>query len=290
MLLKIPLLIDRGGRQTHRRRGLLAGYAVLVPWCAFTLLIFAWLVVASFRTNQELYADALGLPADLQFANYDHAWRLSHIGSYFSNSLLIVLASVIIANLLAALAAYALARMHFPGHNLVLFTVVGGMGVPVQLLLVPLFMFLARLHLVGSFPGMILSYVAFLLPFTTFLLIGFFRTLPVELEEAAQIDGCSEIRVFWQIMFPLASPGLVTATIFNFVTLWNEYLLALVILTKPQNWTVSLGLYSLSAVMGSTANWVSLFAGIVIVLIPSMVLYVFLSERVIAGLTLGSTR
>jgi ABC-type glycerol-3-phosphate transport system permease component len=265
-------------------------YLILVPWCAFTVLIFLWLMSASLKTNRELYANLWKLPTNPTWDNFTHAWNLAHIGNYFSNSIVIVAIVMAVTILISSMAAYALARISFRGSTFILYSLIGGMGIPVQLLLVPLFMLLAKLHLVNKPLGLIVAYVAYLLPFTVFLLVGFFRTIPMEIEESAAMDGASDFTIFRKIMMPLAAPGLITAAIFNFVTLWNEYLLALVILGKPKSWTVSLGLYNLNVAMGSTADWVSLFAGVVIIMIPSMLLYIFLSDRIISGLTLGATK
>lgn len=265
-------------------------YVILVPWCAVTVLIFLWLLTASLKTNQGLFANMWGPPQTLNWENYSKAWRVAKMGNYFTNSVFIVSISVAVTLLFGAMGAYALARIPFLGRTPILYSLIAGMGVPIQLLLVPLFMLLNTLHLVNDHLGLILSYVAFLLPFTTFLLTGFFRTLPTELEESAALDGASDFAIFWRIMLPLSGPGLATAAIFIFITLWNEYLLALVLLSKPAKWTISLGLYNLRVVMGSTADWTSLFAGVVIILLPAMLLYVFLSERVISGMTLGATK
>lgn len=265
-------------------------YVFLVPWSAFTVAIFLWLIFTSLKTNKELYANMWGIPRSINFINYAKAWGVAHIGNYFGNSLFVVGVSVLLTLLVGGMAAYALARIPFFGRTPVLYSLIAGMGVPVQLLLVPLFMLLSKLHLSNNHFGLIITYVAYSLPFTTFLLTAFFRTLPTELEESASLDGASDLTIFWRIMLPLSAPGFVTAAIFNFITLWNEYLLALVLLGKKEQWTVSLGLYNLRVVMGSTADWTALFAGVVIILLPSLLLYIFLSDRVITGMTLGATK
>ncbi len=265
-------------------------YLILLPWCAFTVLIFLWLLSASLKTNQELFANMWGIPQTLNWESYSKAWRIAKMGIYFTNSLFIVSISVGVTLLFGAMGAYALARIPFTGRTPILYSLIAGMGVPIQLLLVPLFMLLNTMHLINDHLGLIVSYVALMLPFTTFLLTGFFRTLPTEMEESAALDGASDFVIFWRIMLPLSGPGLATAAIFIFITSWNEYLLALVLLSKPEKWTISLGLYNLRVVMGSTADWTSLFAGVVIILLPSMLLYMLLSERVISGMTLGATK
>jgi ABC-type glycerol-3-phosphate transport system permease component len=133
-------------------------------------------------------------------------------------------------------------------------------------------------------------YITVSVPFTMYLLTGFFRSLPTELEEAARLDGCSEFNVFWRVMLPLASPGLITATIFNFIALWNEYMLAMVFLNDPNKMPISRGLYGIAESMQYTGDWVGLFAGVVIVMVPTIIIYVLLSERLIEGVTMGALK
>jgi ABC-type glycerol-3-phosphate transport system permease component len=130
--------------------------------------------------------------------------------------------------------------------------------------------------------------VALSIPFTVFLLTGYFATLPIEIEESAALDGAGPFRIFFSIMLPLASPGLLTAAIFNFIGLWNEYMLALIFMTTQKKSTVALGLYALQSSMQYTGDWGALFAGVMIVVLPTILLYVVLSERMIAGITLGT--
>ena len=164
------------------------------------------------------------------------------------------------------------------------------MGIPYQLLLIPLYKLIFDMHLQNSLFGLALVYIALSIPFTTYLLSGFLRTLPSDLEDGAMVDGCNEFQTFWRIMFPLAQPGIVTAAIFNFIFLWNEYMLALIFIVKSQRRTMSLGLYSIQSAMLWTADWVGLFAAVVIVMLPTVLLYVLLSERVMAGITLGAVK
>jgi ABC-type glycerol-3-phosphate transport system permease component len=165
-----------------------------------------------------------------------------------------------------------------------------GMGIPYPLLFIPLFVIMASLNQIDSLVGLTIVYVSLSIPFTVYILTGFFSSLPTELEEAAIIDGCKDYQVFTKIMLPLASPGLITAAIFNFIGLWNEYQLALVFINSDENRTISLGLYSLSNSMQYTGDWVGLFAGIVIIMVPTIILYVFLSEKMIAGITMGASK
>ncbi len=263
---------------------------VLLLWTAFTIFAFVWIVVASFKDNRELFANAWALPSALHWENYEKAWRIARMGDYFLNSLVVVSISTALIVAVSAPAAYVLSRIAFRGRELVTNTFIAGMGVPYQVLLVPLFVLLTQIKIVDTLPGLMVVYVALSLPFTVFLLTGFFRSLPSELEDAAAIDGASEYQVFYRVMLPLASPGIITAAIFNFIGLWNEYMLALVMISDQEKRTLSLALYGLQGSMQYTADWVGLFAGVVIVMVPTFILFVVLSERVIEGITLGATK
>jgi len=254
----------------------------LILWSAFIVFVFAWLIMTSFKTNRELFSNVWSLPASLQFKNYVKAWSVVRMGRQFLNSVVIVFTSVGLLLAICAPAAYVLSRFKFRGVELLTNTFIAGMGIPYPLLFIPLFVIMAALHMVDTLQGLIIIYFSLSIPFTVYLLTGFFRSLPVELEEAARIDGCSEFGIFWRVMLPLASPGLITAAIFNFVGLWNEYTLALIFVNSTTKMPLSRGLYAMANSMQYTGDWVGLFAG--------TILYVFLSDRMIEGITLGAVK
>lgn len=266
-------------------------YGSLILWSAITLFIFVWLVVSSLKSNQEVFGSPWALPANaLQSAaaNYNKAWTLSHLSVYFTNSLLVSIGSVILVLVFSAPAAYALSRVSFRGNSLVTYYFIAGMGLPFQLIFIPLFAMLAKLGLADTLQGLIVTYIGVSIPFTIFLLTGFFRTLPSELEDAASIDGASEFGIFWRVMLPLSGPGLITAAIFNFISIWNEFQLALIIINNDSLKTLPLGLWNIRSSMQFTADWAALFAAVVIVIIPNFLFYLVLSDRVMSGLTLGA--
>jgi|LSQX01.1.fsa_nt_gb raffinose/stachyose/melibiose transport system permease protein/N-acetylglucosamine transport system permease protein len=263
---------------------------LLYLWIFFSLFSFAWIIVTSFKNNREFFANVWALPNALEWGNYIKAWSLSNLGQNFFNSIAVVFSSIVILLLIATPAAYILSRIRFRGSGAIASFFTVGMGVPPQLLLVPLFFLMFSMRLVDSLFGIVLVYVALSIPFTIFLLLGFFKTLPTELEEAASIDGCSPFGTFIKVMLPLASPGIVTAAIFNFVFLWNEFLMALTLLSSNQYYTVSLGLSALQGTMNYTGDWVGLFAGFTIVMLPSLLVYIVLSRQIIEGLTMGATK
>jgi ABC-type glycerol-3-phosphate transport system permease component len=242
------------------------------------------------KSNKDLFTNVWALPSKLHFENYAKAFFAVDMGRYFLNSLAVVLTSVVVILILAAPASYILSRKKFKGSNLVTLLFIAGIGIPLPLLFIPLFQIMTGLKINNTLFGLGVLFVALSLPFTVYMLTGFFGSLPVELEESAIIDGASDFQVFFRVMLPLGLPGLITAAIFNFIGLWNEYQLALVFLNDPNKSTLSLGLYTLSNGMEYTGDWVGLMAGVVIVMVPTIILYVILSERMISGITMGAVK
>jgi N-acetylglucosamine transport system permease protein len=265
-------------------------YIILGLWAIFTIFVIGWVVVASLKSNRELFKDVWALPTVFHFENYVKAWSSVKMGRYFLNSVVVVFTSVFTILAVSAPASYVLSRIKFKGNNLITLIFTAGMGIPIPLLFIPLFIILTGIKQINTLPGLGILYVSFSIPFTVYMLTGFFGSLPTELEEAAIIDGCSDFQVFWKVMLPLASPGLITAAIFNFISLWNEYQVALVFISEPNNRTISLGLYALQNAMQYTGDWVGLMAGVVIIMVPTIILYIFLSEKMISGITMGAVK
>ncbi|MBM3707609.1 MAG: carbohydrate ABC transporter permease [Actinobacteria bacterium] len=265
-------------------------YTTLIAWTIFSIGALLWIIFTSFKTNKELYAGVWALPKGLHFDNYVKAWSVVNLGRFFLNSIIVTTLAIFALTFLCTPAAYVLSRFNFKGRGFINNLIIGGMGVPYQLLLIPLYKIFIDIKLADNLFGLTLVYVVLSLPFTIYLLSGFIRSLPSELEQAALIDGCSEYGVFWKVIFPLAQPGIMAAAIFNFIFLWNEYMLALVFLPSSQNKTISLGLYSIQSAMQYTADWTGLFAAVVIVMMPTVIIYFILSEKVMTGITLGAVK
>jgi ABC-type glycerol-3-phosphate transport system permease component len=268
----------------------LPAYFILGIWSAFTLFIILWVILTSLKSNRELFTNVWAFPSELHFENYTKALFAVEMLKYFWNSLAVVMTSVIMILVLSAPAAYVLSRVKFKGSALISMLFIAGIGIPVPLLFIPLFVILTAFKINNSLTGLGVLFIALSLPFTVYMLTGFFGSLPVELEEAATMDGASDFQVFFKVMLPLGLPGLITAAIFNFIGLWNEYQLALVFLNDPNKSTLSLGLYSLSNGMQYTGDWVGLLAGVVIVMVPTIILYLILSEKMISGITMGAVK
>lgn len=266
-------------------------YGVLGAWCVFSVFLVLWVIMASLKSTRSLFSAPWSLPTRPAFVNYAKIWVSNRFGDYFLNSIMVVSGSVLVLLIVALPAAYVLSRGKFRGRRTILNFFVFGMGIPIPLLFIPLVVLATRLGIADTLTGLSVVYVAVSLPFTIYVLQGFFSSLPSELESAAVIDGCSDWEVFWHVMLPLAAPGAATVAILNFVALWNEYQISLVLINSPENRTVSLGIYSLiTSMQYSGGNWPGLFAGVTIVMIPTIALYIFLSERMISGITMGGVK
>jgi ABC-type glycerol-3-phosphate transport system permease component len=283
--------VTRAPGKERRRVRNLPYFLALCLWAAITVLIFLWLILNSMKDNTEIFGDPWSLPSDpiaTGIENYVTAWNIANMGGYFANSIMVAVGAVLVTVGVSAPAAYALARIPFLGNTPLTYYFIAGMGLPMQLILVPLYVLFVDLGLVNTLPGLVVVFTAVSIPFTILLLSGFFRTLPVELEEAAALDGCSEFGIFFRIMMRVATPGLFTAAIFNFVFIWQEYLLTALLITSDQNRTLPVGLLGMRQSLQYSGDWASMFAGTVIVVVPSFIVFVLLSNRIMAGMTMGS--
>ena len=259
-------------------------------YCISSLVTLFWVVYTSVKTNTEFFASTWALPAKIQWGNYAYAWANAEIGSYFFNTVYITILATFGSLILAAMAAYVLARVVFPFRQLLFYFFLAAMMVPPMLYLFPLFVQMRHMHLTNSHIGLALLYIAMGLPFSIFVLTGFFKTLPTEMEEAALIDGASPWKTFWLIMLPLAKPGLITVFIFNYIYFWNEFFWSLILLRSGKLYTLARGLQTLFWNMSTQSRWTELFAGLVIVMLPLIILFILLQDRITEGLTVGAIK
>lgn len=263
---------------------------ILIIYSIIVIFPLVWIFSSSLKSSMEIFANVWALPKGIKWENYVNAWIEAGIGKYFINSLFVTTTSVFFILLLSAMVAYVLTRFRFLGNSFVFYYFLGGLMIPTFLGIVPLFLLLKDLHLLDNFIGLILVYIAYSLPFSIFILTPFFKSLPHELAEAAIIDGCSDFAVFWRIMLPLAKPGLITVGIFNFLGIWNEYILALVIISSGELRTLPLGIANLYMVQHYQADWGTLFAGLTIVMVPTLIVYIVFSKKLTSGITLGALK
>lgn len=265
-------------------------HGVLIIWAILVVMPLLWAVMASFKTDDSILSTPWSLPDKLHFDNWSRAWSQAHMSDYFFNTVVVVGCSLVGTLLLGSMAAYVLARFDFPGNRFIYYLFIGGMSFPIILALVPLFFVMNNMGLLNTRHGLIMVYIAYSLPFTVFFLTSFFRTLPSSVGEAAMLDGASHARTFFQVMLPMAKPGLISVGIFNFLGQWNQYMLPTVLNTDPNHRVLSQGLVELANSQGYKGDWSGLFAGLVMAMLPVLAAYIIFQRQVVAGLTAGAVK
>jgi ABC-type glycerol-3-phosphate transport system permease component len=281
-----------GHRPVRLSRILIA--AVLIGYTAWVVFPMIWMAYSSLKPDAAIFRDPFALPAagHLEFENYGRAWREARFGDYLLNSVLVTTVSVTAIVLLGAMAGYALSRFYHPAGRAVFWLFLAGLTIPAQLAMVPLFFELRWLGLLNSRCGLMIVYTANGLPFAVFILSGFFKSLPRSLYEAAVVDGCNEFSAFWHVLLPLARPGLITVAIFQFIGIWKEYFFAFLLANGGDGHarTLPLGLANLAITSQYRTDYGMLFAGLVLVTIPILVVYVGLQKHLVKGITAGALK
>lgn len=276
-------------RKTSRNSKNIAGIVVMTFWCLFSICVIGWIVVASLSTTAEIFDNKI-LASGLHFENYQYVIEKFNILLYFGNSLLYTAASCFLVIIISAPAAYAVATYAFRGRRLLQSAYASAMGIPGIMLMIPVYMMVGRMKLTDNLFVLIVIYTLTMIPFTMFFLTSFFSSIPKEIQESALVEGCSHEKAFWKAIFPLAQPGIVTVTIFNFIGIWNEYTWALVFANSSQRRTLALGLQSIVEGMRYSGNWAALFAAVVLVFLPTLIMFIFLSEKIMGGVTTGAVK
>jgi len=284
---------DPSGRRFRIPRGL--AFLAIAGYSALLVFPMVWVAYSSLKGDDAIFRHTFALPSAgaLETGNYARAWRQARFGDYFVNSVVVTGASVALILAMGAMAAYALARFAHPAGRLVFGLIVAGLTIPAQLAIVPLFFELRGAGLLNSRTGLVLVYTANGLPFAVFVLAGYFRSLPRSLYEAAVVDGCGEFSAFWRVLLPLARPGLATVAIFQFIGIWREYFLAFMLVSGDAAGsarTLPLGLANLSIAAEYRTEYGMLFAGIVLVTLPILLVYVALQRQIVRGIAAGALK
>lgn len=279
----------------RRELRLAPGYIILSLWVLFTFILLGWVIGASFSTSKEIFSGTVfQFESGFHLENYAKAWSASNVSVFFTNSLVYASISCAFLVLICAPAAYVLSRFTFLGNKLIQNGFVAAMGVPATMIVLPLFGLVAGWNILNvslaNRAVLIFLYVGINVPYTTIFLLTFFSNLSKAFEEAAAIDGCPPMKTFWKIMLPMAQPGIITVTIFNFINVWNEYFMSLIFANSDKVKSVAIGLYGMINSMRYTGDYAGMFAAVVIVFLPTFILYVFLSEKIIAGVTGGGVK
>ncbi|WP_174614312.1 carbohydrate ABC transporter permease [Virgibacillus ihumii] len=262
----------------------------LILWSIAVLYPIIWMFIGAFKSNAEIYANPWGFPDTWKFQNFATAWTEYNIDTSVFNSLIVTAVGAILTLVMAIPTAYALERIRFKGSNLLFTLYISAMMIPMVLGWIPLFFLLDQFNLLDNIFGLAMVYAVSQLPFSIFVLTSFMSTIPKSLEESAAMDGMSPYRILWKIITPLSMSGIITVTIMNAIQFWNEYFMALIFLQSESNYTLALAIDYISSEAQYTNAWGTLFAGLVIAIVPVIILYAIFQQRIAKGMTEGAIK
>ncbi len=269
---------------------LLPGYLIVLVWVGFTAVMLFWILSASLSTSREIFTGkVLEFATGLHWENYKIAWENQNVSKFFANSMLYATVACAGVLVISAPAAYVLSRWQFKGSKALRLALLIAMSVPSIMVIMPLYSLAVQWKIKGRIL-LIALYIMLNVPYTTIYLLEFFSTLSRSYEEAAYLDGCSPTKTFWTIMLPLVQPAVITVTIFNFLSVWNEFFMALIFSSSSNMNPVGVGLLNIVNSMKYSGEYGAMFAAVIIVFLPTFLLYIFLSEKIIAGVTGGGVK
>ncbi|WP_277586433.1 carbohydrate ABC transporter permease [Psychrobacillus antarcticus] len=263
-------------------------YVIVFAVATISLYPIFLMFLSSFKTSAEIFKDPLGLPTKFTLDTYRTLMGKVPFDQYFMNSVIVSVTSVVLVVVFCSLAAYYIARFKFSWNNAIFFIFLLGMMIPIKLGIVPLFILMRDLGLINSLWSLIFMNIATGTPLTILILTGFFKTMPIELEEAARMDGAGNLRVLWSVLLPLMRPALGTVVIVNFISAWNDFFFPLIFITEKAKMTIPVGMLSLFG--EHSADWGSLFAGLTLASLPMMILFFIASKQFMEGLTAGAVK
>lgn len=281
-----------------------AKFLIYIPLILLSVMIIVpvfWVFMASIKENVEFYRSPWALPKGFYFQNFIDAWESANMASYMLNSVIVTVIALFLLVIIALPASYVLARFKFKSSKFWNILFMAGLFINVNYIVVPIFLMLSNAdrflnQKIGStfFLNNIfilaLVYAATALPFTIYLLSGYFKTLAKDYEEAAYVDGAGYFRTMVQIIIPMAKPSIVTVILFNFLAFWNEYIISMTLLTRPEMKTLPVGLMNLMAAQRSAVQYGKMYAGLVIVMLPTLILYMMVQKKLTQGMTVGGLK
>ena len=278
----------RTGLRPGRRKEAVISHGILVIYSIVVLVPLLFVVYLSVKTIAGILATPLSPPDRIHTENYSQAWSGGDLGRYLLNTIVVAGVTVFAVLLLSSLAAYVIARYTFRGNQLLYLFFVSGLALPIQIIALPLFILMRQLGLLGSLPSLILVFAAGGMSFSVFLLVNFMRTVPMELQEAAVVDGAGPLQIYWHVVLPLVRPALGIVAIFEFINAWKEFFLPLLLIQNPSNMTVSVGV--LSFVGEYSTQWQLLLAALVIVSLPTIIGALFVTRQLRRNLLSGGVK
>ena len=283
--------------RSPRRRRLFEGHpaqeaarhTVLVLACIVSVYPLVWMAFGSVKSVGNFYTDIWGPPLHPLWSNFSAAWSAGDLGHYLLNSVIVTGIAVLIVLTCGYLLAYSIARLHIRAGNMLVGMFAVLLFIPVQLLLIPLYVLESYARLLNNYWSLFLPYAAGGLPFTVIFLVAYLRSLPKEVEEAAVLDGCGVLRVLWYVMVPLSRPALATVVIFQFLSSWNEFLFAITLVQSDSRRTLPVGILNFFQSYGVT-NYAYIFAGLTLSALPVIIVFLVFQRQFISGLTAGAVK
>lgn len=262
---------------------------ILIIFAVIQLYPLLFLLFFSLKDNNEIYSgNVMGFPEQLRWENYKNALLNANVGKYLFNSIIVTFVVIVISGILACMVSYAIARMTVKINKAVKTFFSLGLMIPLHAVLLPVFIMLRNLKMLDTFQAIVVPYIAFALPMAIFFMIGFFETLPKEMEESAYLDGCGIYRTFATIMLPLVKPALATISVFTFLSTWNEMMFAITFINSDKYRTLTVGIMQM--VGQYTTDWGTMGAGLVVATLPTIVIYLILSKQVQSGMVSGAVK
>lgn len=292
---------DTGAIKQTSKAGKIGIYVVLIILAITIIVPIAWVFMASLKENEQFYGSPWTLPNGLHFENFVQAWQEADMGSYMLNSVIVTALGIGLLIIISLPAAYVLARFKFKTSRFWNVLFMAGLFINVNYIVVPIFLMLVDADsflqstighgfFLNNLFILALIYASTALPFTIYLLSGYFKSLAKDYEEAAYVDGAGYFRTMIQVIFPMAKPSIITIILFNFLSFWNEYIISMTMLTKPTLKTLPVGLMNLMAAQKSAVQYGRMYAGLVLVMLPTLILYMCVQKQLTEGMTVGGLK
>ena len=292
---------DTGAIKQTSKAGKIGIYVVLIILAITIIVPIAWVFMASLKENEQFYGSPWTLPNGLHFENFVQAWQEADMGSYMLNSVIVTALGIGLLIIISLPAAYVLARFKFKTSRFWNVLFMAGLFINVNYIVVPIFLMLVDADsflqstlghgfFLNNLFILALIYASTALPFTIYLLSGYFKSLAKDYEEAAYVDGVGYFRTMIQVIFPMAKPSIITIILFNFLSFWNEYIISMTMLTKPTLKTLPVGLMNLMAAQKSAVQYGRMYAGLVLVMLPTLILYMCVQKQLTEGMTVGGLK
>lgn len=263
---------------------------ILIVLCAYAITVIyplLWMLLSAFKNNKEIFGNTWALPSSWSLDNYVQAWNIG-VGTYFLNSVIVTVVSVVLTVVCAALIAFVLARFEFRGKTFLFILVLGGMMLSPEVSLISLYKMLHGMGIYNTYWALIIPYSAFRIPFSAFLMWSYFKELPLEIEESAYLDGCNTFQIFTRMIVPMSKPVVATTALLAAMTFWNEFMFGLVFIESTALKTIPIGLMNLRGTL--TTKWSIMLAGLSISALPMIIVFLIFQKQLVRGMTAGGVK